>query len=155
MKFIKKLGIVVLILTMSACSTPEKAVEKDKQNHQQTQDIAPEKQEDEDRTSEQKKDDVDTQTETPVEKNEQEPEVEKEVFDQDQFIINTFASYNYQVPDKSQWQVKEEGPNKVAVIIKENLNRKGKPDISKLVFLLNSDGEPEILHLMIKNQVMI
>ncbi|HEY4531879.1 MAG TPA: DNA translocase FtsK, partial [Kurthia sp.] len=59
--------IAVLILTMSACSAPEKAVEKEKQNHQQTQDIAPEKQEDEDRTSEQKKDDVDTQTETPVE----------------------------------------------------------------------------------------
>lgn len=92
------------------------------------------KKEDEDRTSEQNKDNVDTQTERPVEKNEQDPEVEKEVFDQDQFIINTFTSYNYQVPDKSQWLMKEEGPNKVAVIFKENLNRKGKPDISKLVF---------------------
>lgn len=43
MKFIKKLGIAVLILTISACSAPEKTVEKDKQNHQQTQDIAPKK----------------------------------------------------------------------------------------------------------------
>ena len=75
-------------------------------------------------------------------------------FNQDEWIRSTFLEYGYEAPDRSQWIVKEEGNGKVAVIIKENIHTKGKPDISKLIFI-KSDTEPKILHLMVKNRKII
>lgn len=135
---LKKILLTVLVLMLSACGAKE-----NKQTNQVKEEVTV------------PKDEIVTQKERSESEKKQKSETAEQSFDQEQFIINTFANYNYQVPDKSQWLVKEEGTNKVAVIIKENLNHKGKPDISKLIFLVNLEGEPEILHLMIKNQVII
>lgn len=66
------------------------------------------------------------------------------------YIIATFKEYGKDV-DASQWILKEEGPNKTAVIIKEPRS-KSKPLISKLIFKWNGSSEQaEILYIMVDN----
>ncbi|CAM3440672.1 membrane lipoprotein lipid attachment site-containing protein [Erysipelothrix anatis] len=74
---------------------------------------------------------------------------------QDEFVVQTFANYGFTAPERSQWQFENQGPNKIAVIIKEPVQR-GRPNISKLIFLWNGSAEQaEILHLSINNRVII
>lgn len=68
------------------------------------------------------------------------------------YIRATFAEYGYTAPSEDMWIVKEEGDRKIAVVIKENIG-KGKPNITKLVFL---EGETNtILFLQIENSIKI
>lgn len=69
-----------------------------------------------------------------------------------EYIRATFVEHGFTTPAESQWIVKEEGPQKIAVIIKENVSR-GKPNISKLIFLEGSTNQ--ILFLQINNRVII
>ncbi|MDF9824940.1 hypothetical protein M2475_001366 [Breznakia sp. PF5-3] len=92
-----------------------------------------------------------------VDENTEESQENEEVISgmtQDEFIISTFASYGYTTPDKSDWIIKEEGNDKVAIIIKVH-EGKGKPNISKLIFLWNgSSEEATVLFVMVNNQPM-
>lgn len=97
------------------------------------------------------------QQETPVNPSSNDVNVNKPQTDaisaQDAYILDTFAEYGYTVPDRSQWIVEQQGPQKVAVIIKENIGQ-GKPNISKLVFLWDNQMETgELLHVMVSNTV--
>ena len=69
-----------------------------------------------------------------------------------EFIEETFKSQNFKAPDKSQWQIKEEGPHKVVVIIKEIIPQQ-KPLITKLVLI--DDGSYKIEFLQIENTIII
>ena len=93
--------------------------------------------------------------EEPVEEPQETPVETTSGLTQDEFVIQTFADYGFTAPDRSQWQFENQGPNKVAVIIKEPVQR-GRPNISKLIFLWNGSAEQaEILHLSINNRVII
>ncbi|CAM3440532.1 hypothetical protein [Erysipelothrix anatis] len=92
-----------------------------------------------------------TPNNTPAKETETREGATKDGTAQDAYIIDTFAQYGYTAPERSQWIVDQQGPHKVAVIIKENVGQ-GKPNISKLVFLWNDDAEStELLHVMINN----
>lgn len=56
------------------------------------------------------------------------------------YIRDPFLEYGYTTPSESEWIVKEEGPQKIAVIIKEGVEH-GKPKISKLIFLEGDTNE--------------
>ena len=151
----KFLIALLSLMMVSACAKQEQApIEKPVAEKEVQEEFSPETEkqdpvevkEDEEVVEEKETDSI----ENPSEENNETPAV----FNEDQFIIDTFASYGYTVPNRSQWIVKQEGPNKTAVTIKENLNQKGKPDISKLIFLRNGN-ETEILHLVVKNKVII
>ncbi len=93
--------------------------------------------------------------EEPIEEPQETPVETTSGLTQDEFVIQTFADYGFTAPDRSQWQFENQGPNKVAVIIKEPVQR-GRPNISKLIFLWNGSAEQaEILHLSINNRVII
>ena len=76
----------------------------------------------------------------------QEEESGEETKNRLEFIEETFNTYNFNAPNKSQWQIKEEGPNKVVVIIKE-------PLITKLILIDN--GSYNIEFLQIENKILI
>lgn len=110
-----------------------------------------------------KSDPVVPEVETSDEKEESEPVVEEEPKEEpkkdesvkmtrNEYIKSTFAAHGFTTPAEDKWIVKEEGPQKIAVIIKEPVS-KGKPNISKLIFL---EGETnEILFLEINNKIII
>lgn len=83
-------------------------------------------------------------------------EVEEEKTDlqlQEEFVRETFAKYNYEAPEYATWNVKEEGPDKMAVIIKENVDGQDKPNISKVIYLWDGSKETaEVLHVEVENQ---
>lgn len=98
-----------------------------------------------------KKDEVENKTK---QSNDQDDKSERHKLTQDEFIIETFASYGYETPSRDTWIVKNEEDNKVAVIIKEFEGKK-KPDISKLIFLWNGNSEEAvILHVLVRNNVV-
>lgn len=82
----------------------------------------------------------------------QEEESGEETKNRLEFIEETFNTYNFNAPDKSQWQIKEEGPNKVVVIIKELIPQQ-KPLITKLILIDN--GSYNIEFLQIENKILI
>ena len=152
----KKITLLLLVLFLVSACAIDKTQNESPQKEITESTSALENKDEENKESDNSKNDALEKTdEKESETSESDHLEETASFDQDQFIIDTFAAYGYEVPDKSQWIVKQEGPEKVAVIIKENLSRKGKPDISKLVFLIHEGKEPEILHLMVKNKVII
>ena len=72
---------------------------------------------------------------------------------QEEFVRETFATYDYEAPDYAVWEVNEEGPNKMAVIIKEDVEDQDKPNISKVIYLWNgSKEEAEVLHVTVENR---
>lgn len=86
------------------------------------------------------------------EKNKADTETQK--LTQEQFIVKTFSSYGYTPPAPSNWIIKQEGKNKVVVIIKEPV-KQGKPNISKLIFLWNgSSDKTQVLFVLVNNKVM-
>lgn len=68
------------------------------------------------------------------------------------YIRSVFTEYGYDAPDESIWQIKDEGPKKVAVIIKQ-LVPNSRPKITKLIFLEGTHNE--ILFLQIDNKIII
>lgn len=68
------------------------------------------------------------------------------------YINSVFKEYNYNAPDQSKWIIKEEGPSKIAVIIKEN-QKNSRPIMTKLIFLEGNTNE--ILFLEIENNIII
>lgn len=71
---------------------------------------------------------------------------------QEEFVRETFSSYDYDAPEYSAWEVKEEGPEKMAVIIKEEVEGQNKPNISKVIYLWNGSKETaEVLHVTVEN----
>lgn len=68
------------------------------------------------------------------------------------YVRNIFAEYGYTAPAENEWIVNEEGHQKVAVIIKENIPN-GKPNITKIVFLEGATNE--IVFLQINNKIII
>lgn len=79
-------------------------------------------------------------------------EDEKVEYDRYQYIEKVFADNNYNPPAQSEWLVKDEGENKVAVIIKVPVS-KAKPLITKLIFLEKDVNE--IVFLQIENKIII
>ena len=72
---------------------------------------------------------------------------------QEEFVRETFAEYNYEAPEYAAWNVKEEGPDKMAVIIKEDVEGQEKPNISKVIYLWSGSKETaEVLHVTVENQ---
>lgn len=71
---------------------------------------------------------------------------------QEEFVRETFATYNYEAPEYAAWEVKEEGPDKMAVIIKEDVEGQNKPNISKVIYLWDGSKETaEVLHVEVEN----
>ena len=67
------------------------------------------------------------------------------------YIRETFLEYGYTTPSESEWIVKEEGPQKIAVVIKEGVGH-GKPKISKLIFLEGDTNE--LILVQVENRVV-
>lgn len=67
------------------------------------------------------------------------------------YIRDTFLEYGYTIPSESEWIVKEEGPQKIAVIIKEGVGH-GKPKISKLIFLEGDTNE--LILVQVENSIV-
>ena len=67
------------------------------------------------------------------------------------YIRDTFLEYGYTTPSESEWIVKEEGPQKIAVIIKEGVGH-GKPKISKLIFLEGDTNE--LILVQVENSIV-
>lgn len=82
----------------------------------------------------------------------QENQSSEETMNRMDFIEKTFKTYKFDAPDKSQWQIKDEGPNKVVVIIKELIPQQ-RPLITKLVLIDN--GSYNIEFLQIENRIII
>lgn len=68
------------------------------------------------------------------------------------FIKSIFNKYGYNAPDVSKWKIEEQGPHKIAVIIKQHIP-KGRPLITKLIF--NQSANNEIYFLQIENKIII
>ncbi|WP_205700149.1 hypothetical protein [Erysipelothrix sp. HDW6C] len=136
---------VVLMLALTACGAKdEPKTDENKQN--ETADVA------QTPVTEEKPVVVEKPVEQPVEQPVETP-VEEVSLSQDDYIIQTFAAYGFDASNTGNWIVKQEGPNKVAVIIKEGVGR-GRPNISKLIFLWNgSSVDAEILFIMVNNSV--
>lgn len=83
-----------------------------------------------------------------VEKNEE----ENIIYDRYEYIEEVFADHNYTAPNQSEWLVKDEGEDKVAVIIKVPVS-KAKPLITKLIF--KEKEVNEIIFLQIENKIII
>ena len=94
--------------------------------------------------------------ETPAEevKPETETPVVTEKTGQDEFILNAFNDQGFDATDKEAWIVNEEGPNKTAVIIKDNSNA-NKPLISKIVYLKEGDKAVKVLYMQVENNTII
>ena len=76
-----------------------------------------------------------------AEPEEAEPEdVEPTPVTRTDYIRDTFLEYGYTTPSESEWIVKEEGPQKIAVIIKGGVGH-GKSKICKLIFLEGDTNE--------------
>lgn len=67
------------------------------------------------------------------------------------YIRDTFLEYGYTTPSESEWIVKEEGPQKIAVIIKEGVGH-GNPKISKLIFLEGDTNE--LILVQVENSIV-
>ena len=91
---------------------------------------------------------------TAVEKNESETgsKGETKEGERTQYIKDTFATYDFETPEPTTWIVKEEGPKKVAVIIKEQGAANQKPLISKLVFL-EEGNQRTVVFVQVQNKV--
>lgn len=72
---------------------------------------------------------------------------------QEEFVRETFATYDYEAPEYTAWEVKEEGPDKMAVIIKEDVEGQNKPNISKVIYLWDGSKETaQVLHVEVENK---
>ena len=102
------------------------------------------------------KDEVTPKPDTPAEevKPETETPVVTEKTGQDEFILNAFNDQGFDATDKEAWMVNEEGPNKTAVIIKDNSNA-NKPLISKIVYLKEGDKAVKVLYMQVENNTII
>ncbi len=96
---------------------------------------------------------VKPETETPAEEVTPEPVVIEKT-GQDEFILNAFNDQGFDANDKEAWMVNEEGPNKTAVIIKDNSNG-NKPLISKIVYLKEGDKAVKVLYMQVENNTII
>ena len=96
---------------------------------------------------------VKPETETPAEEVTPEPVVIEKT-GQDEFILNAFNDQGFDATDKEAWMVNEEGPNKTAVIIKDNSNG-NKPLISKIVYLKEGDKAVKVLYMQVENNTII
>ena len=96
---------------------------------------------------------VKPETETPAEEVTPEPVVIEKT-GQDEFILNAFNDQGFDATDKEAWMVNEEGPNKTAVIIKDNSNG-NKPLISKIVYLKEGNKAVKVLYMQVENNTII
>lgn len=143
----KKRIIIFIILLMSVGCTqkqPAEPIEKEDVAITQTENTQEEGKDEEEAKEPQK-----TETDEPKENTSNETSLSRE-----EYIIQTFAD-NGKTVDSSMWILEEQGPNKVAVIIKEGVG-KGRPTISKLIFLWYGDSSSaEILFMMVNNNPLI
>lgn len=96
--------------------------------------------------------DVETDEEDEVEEDEVVETEKTETELQEEFVRETFAEYDYEAPEYSAWEVKEEGPEKIAVIIKEDVADQDKPNISKVIYLWEGSKETaKVLHVTVEN----
>lgn len=132
----KRVVLLILIIVLTGCtSMPSKLPKEDTPVVEKTPDQPVDESCDLDSSTDE------APTDVPVEK-----------LSRTEYIRKTFLDYGFVTPDESEWIVKEEGPKKVAVIIKEKVN-KGKPNISKLIFL--EEETNKILFLEVNNKIII
>lgn len=150
--FKKGLYILVLVLALTGCSTVDQK-ENLEDSQKDTQDITDSIKEDtkkeekiEPETSDTEEENSENDTSNVIE--------ESENLSSEEYAIKIFSENGKNV-DSSTWIFENQGPNKVAVIIKEPQTR-NRPIISKLIFLWygNSDTA-EILFLQVDNNIII